>query len=405
MNSNYIEAERKFNEYYKAAQEARAVNNFNKMVDSLRKASQCLIDMAENSPYEKKGPLMDRSRNLLDVAKQCEEAHPECFANTNQSGSGSGDNKNYLVSTANTRFSDIIGCEDVKAFVRKQYIYRFEPKYSIVFADGRGGSLERGMLLFGLPGTGKTMMARAIATEVKANFMLVKASDLKDRFHGETEKKIRDLYDEAARLSAENNRPTIIFIDEIETLIPSRSSEIQNYESSAVTEFLTVLDGFEKEKMSNIITIAASNYPGRIDAAAIRPGRLGAWFRIDVPDADLRKLLIEKHFSCGYKMESSVLSAIVKKTKGYSGADIVALCDRIKSKLADKGIAAVDKGLSEADVIAASSVVTLKDAESVLKTNNSSISETSINELEIFEKNYNFKSKNGGIVEFMEDLK
>lgn len=406
MNSNYFELERKFNEYYKDAQDARAKNDFYKMVMSLRKASQCLIDMADNSPYDKKGPLLDRSRNLLDVAKQCEEAHPECFANTNQSGGGSSDNKNYTVSTTNTRFDDIIGCEDIKAFVIKQYIKRFSKKYGAVFADGRGGSLERGILLFGLPGTGKTMMARAIATEVNANFLFVKASDLKDRFHGETEKKIQELFNEAARLSKENDKPSIIFIDEIETLIPSRSGDIQNYESSAVTEFLTVLDGFEKEKMANVITIAASNYPGRIDAAAIRPGRLGAWFRVDVPDADLRKKLIEKNFSTGsYKFENGVLASVVKKTKGYSGADLVALCDRIKSKLADKGIDAVDKGLSEADVISASSVIGSKDADSVIKTNNSSISQSSIIELAKFEKNYNFKSANGGIIEFMENLK
>ena len=404
MAGNYFEIEKKFNEHYKAAQEARAKNDFYNMVLNLRKASQCLIDMAECAPYDKKGPLMDRSRNLLDMAKQCEEAHPECFANTNQSGNSSGDTTAYVVSKTGTKFEDIIGCDDVKEFVVKQYIKRFSPKYKIVFANNRGGSLERGMLLFGLPGTGKTMMARAIATEVNANFIAIKGSDLKDRFHGETEKKIRKLYDDGADLAAKEGKPTIIFIDEIETLLPSRSGEVQNYESSAVTEFLTVLDGFEKEKMSNIITIGASNYPDRIDSAAIRPGRLGAWFRIDVPDAKLREMLIKKHFSEGYTFEGSTLSSLVKKTKGFSGADVVAICDRLKSKLADKGIDAVDKGCSDDDVLAASSVITSKDVKYVLDTNNSSISQRSIIELAAFERNYNFACANGGIVEFMDKL-
>lgn len=404
MSEKYLALDRQFNAYYKAAQEARNSGDFYKLVINLRSAAQCLIDMTDHCPVNEKGPLMERSRDLLEKAKQWEEAHPESFANTNQSGSGSGESKNYLIANTETKFSDIIGCDDVKEFVIKQYIKRFSDKYRIVFSDNRGGSLERGMLLFGLPGTGKTMIARAIATEVNANFMLVKASDLKDRFHGETEKKIRDLYNDAAALSAEQKKPTIIFIDEIETLIPSRSGDIQNYESSAVTEFLTVLDGFEKEKMGNIITIAASNFPDRIDAAAIRPGRLGAWFRVDVPDASLREMLIKKHFSKGYTFESGALAAAVKKTKGYSGADVVAVCNRIKSKLADKGIEAVDRGMSDADVMSAASVISLADIKSVMASNNSSISQRSISELAQFEKNYNYNSQNGGIVEFMTKL-
>lgn len=407
-NQKLAELEVEFNKYYALAQEARRNNDFYNLVIYLRKAAQCQMDMIEYAPPEKKGPLMSRGRDLLDKAKMWEETHPECFGNTNQSsgGSSSGTSTVKGVKKTNTRFDDVIGCEDVKAFVTKQYIKRFSEKYKAVFDQGRGGSLERGILLFGLPGTGKTMIARAIATEVNAvEFMSLKASDFKDRFYGETEKKIRSVYEEAARKAEEGNGITIIFIDEIETLLPSRSSNVQNYESSAVTEFLTVLDGFEKEKMGKVITIAASNYPNRIDSAAIRPGRLGAWFRVDIPDASLREMLIKKHFANGYTFAPGALNSAVEKTRGFSGADVVAVCDRIKSALSDYGIDAVDNGYDNDRVIAASSNITEKVIDEVLSINNSSISQSSIMELAQFENNYNFKSRNGTILEFMKNLK
>ena len=393
------ELETQFNTYYAAAQKARSNNDFYNLVIELRRAAQCQLDMTEYASPDKKGPLLARGKDLLDKAKMWEEAHPECFANTNMSKGGQEGTKYKSVAKVTTTFDDIVGCDDVKKFVEKQYIKRFSDKYKVVFDEGRGGALERGMLLFGLPGTGKTMIARAIANAVDAEFLAIKASDLKDRFYGETERKIRELYEEAAK-----NKLTIIFIDEIETLLPSRSSDIQNHESSAVTEFLTVLDGFEKEKMSHIITIAASNYPGRIDAAAIRPGRLGAWFRVDLPNADLRRTLIKKHFSNGYSFDPSALDLAVQKTKGYSSADVVALCDRIKTNLADAGIAAVDSGCDRTMVISAASTVGMSAVQAVLSNSNSTVSKSSIQELASFEANYNYHSANGGIIEFMEKL-
>ncbi len=407
MSERYNELKREFDSYYKEAQECRAKGDFYNLVVNLRNASQSLLDMTEHCSPNERGSLLTRSRDLLDKAKQWQEAHPEAFANTNQATSGNRkpNKKREAVTKTGTTFNDIVGCEDIKRFVTKQYIKRFDERYSLVFRDGRGGSLERGILLFGLPGTGKTMMARAIATEVNAHFVSVKGSDLKDRFYGETEKKIRELYEDAAAQAEKNGTISIVFIDEVETLIPSRSSDVQNHESSAVTEFLTVLDGFDKEKMSKIITIAATNYPNKIDAAALRHGRLGAWFRVDVPTAELREKLVKNHFEKGYTLEAGALAAIVKKTKGYSSADVVSLCEMIKGELSDRGIVAVDKNLGEDAVIRASSVITASVVEPALKTSNSSISQNSIVELAAFEKNYNYSCENGGIIEFMKNLK
>lgn len=407
MSERYNELKREFDQCYKAAQDCRAKGDFYNLVVNLRNASQCLLDMTECCSPNERGSLLTRSRDLLDKAKQWQEAHPEAFANTNQTTTSGrrANKKRETVAKTGTTFNDIVGCEDIKRFVIKQYIKRFDEKYSIVFRDGRGGNLERGILLFGLPGTGKTMMARAIATEVKAHFVSVKGSDLKDRFYGETEKKIRELYEDAAAQAEKSGTISIIFIDEVETLIPSRSSDVQNHESSAVTEFLTVLDGFEKEKMAKIITIAATNCPNKIDAAALRHGRLGVWFRVDVPTVELREKLVKSHFEKGYTFEAGALAAIVKKTKGYSSADVVSLCEKIKGELSERGIIAVDKNLGSEAVLKASSNITVSLVEAALKTSNSSISQDSIIELAAFEKNYNYNGENGGIIEFMKNLK
>ena len=407
MNEKYSELKREFDQYYKQAQECRTKGDFYNLVVNLRNASQSLLDMTEHCPANERGSLLTRSRDLLDKAKQWQEAHPEAFANTNQATTGGrrAGKKKEVVAKTGTTFADIVGCDDIKNFVIKQYIKRFDERYSLVFSEGRGGNLERGILLFGLPGTGKTMMARAIATEVDAHFVSVKGSDLKDRFYGETEKKIRELYEDAAAQAEKSKKIAIIFIDEVETLIPSRSSDVQNHESSAVTEFLTVLDGFEKEKMSKIITIAATNCPNKIDAAALRHGRLGAWFRVDIPNAELREKLVKNHFASGYTFEAGALAAIVKKTRGYSSADVVSLCEKIKSKLSERGIIAVDRNLGNDAILRASSNITASLVEYALKNSNSSISKDSIADIANFEKNYNYASENGGIVEFMNSLK
>lgn len=399
MYEKYRELEAEFQKLYSDAQKAREKNDYYNLVIALRKAGQCQMDMLDVCPPDQRGPIMTRAKEFLNRAKAFEELHPECFGNTNQSGGASDELKLDVVSKTNTTFDDIVGCEDVKNFVRMQYIKRFSDKYRVVFSDGRGGNLERGILLFGLPGTGKTMLARAICSEVNGTFISVKASELKNRFYGESEKKIRALYEEASKYPL-----TILFIDEIETLLPSRSGDLQNHEAATVTEFLTVMDGFEKEKMSNVITIAATNYPNKIDPAGLRTGRLSRWFRIDPPDRALREKLISRQFADGYVIENAALQTAAKGSKGFSSSDVVALCDCIKTVLSEAGVEAVDRGEDAEKVVHISSYVTCSAVDKALKTSNSSISEQSVREIALFEQNYNYVSPNGPIKTYMEKL-
>lgn len=403
-NRKYQELEASFHRHYSAAQEALEKKDFYTVVGSLKQASRCQLEMLDFCPTDQKGVIMERGQDLMAKAKELERLHPECFGNTHRADDGKeGDLRFEVVEKTNTSFDDVVGCEDIKEYVRRDLVKRFMDRYRVVFSEGRGGKPGRGMLLFGLPGTGKTMIGRAMATELNCPFIYVRASDLKSRFYGQTEENVQRLYEEAAR-HCKNGGCTVLLIDEAETLLADRSGNLQSFEASAVNQFLAVMDGFEKEKMQNVVTVICTNYPDKLDAAVLRPGRLGRWFRVDLPDRTLRRRLIRLQFAKGYTVDRDALDLAVEKTKGYNGSDVVDLCDRIKLLLSGNGMDAVDQGRPEREVVGLASHVTRDTVKEILKSSNSSVSQRSVDELARFEKNYNFTSPNGSVAEFMKNL-
>jgi transitional endoplasmic reticulum ATPase len=179
----------------------------------------------------------------------------------------------------------------------------------------------KGILLYGPPGCGKTLLARAVATESEANFISVKGPEIFSKWVGESEKAIREIF-RKARMAA----PTVIFLDEVDSLIPRRGS---GYGDSGVTErvisqLLTEMDGLEA--LQNVVVIAATNRPDILDPALLRPGRFDRLIYVPAPDDDSRLEILKIHVK-GIPLSDDVnLEGLVKSTKGYSGADIKALC-------------------------------------------------------------------------------
>jgi transitional endoplasmic reticulum ATPase len=179
----------------------------------------------------------------------------------------------------------------------------------------------RGILLFGPPGCGKTLLARAVATESKANFISIKGPELLSKWVGESEKAIREIF-RKAKLAA----PCIIFFDELDSIAPTRG---RNYGDSGVTErvisqLLTELDGLEQ--MRDIIVIAATNRPDILDPALIRPGRIDRLLFIPAPSRKDRKLIFEI-FLKNIPLASDVeIEELLGLTENFSGADIESLC-------------------------------------------------------------------------------
>ncbi len=183
----------------------------------------------------------------------------------------------------------------------------------------------KGVLVFGPPGCGKTLLARAVATESEANFISVKGPELISKWVGESEKAIREIF-RKARTAA----PAIIFFDEIDALAPTRGAGGGDpgavHNQRVISQLLTEMDGLES--MKDIVVIAATNRPELIDKALLRTGRFDRFVYVDAPDAKSRKAIFEI-YTKGMPLDNDVkkqLGKLVEMTENYVGGDIEAIC-------------------------------------------------------------------------------
>ncbi|AKB84791.1 CDC48 family AAA ATPase [Methanococcoides methylutens] len=185
--------------------------------------------------------------------------------------------------------------------------------------DRLGIEPPRGVLLHGPPGTGKTMLARAVANESDAYFISVNGPEIMSKYYGESEHQIREIFDEA-----EQNAPAIIFLDEIDSIAPKRAEVTGEVERRVVSQLLSLMDGLKERK--NVIVIGATNRPEALDMALRRPGRFDREIVLHVPDQDGRLEIFQIH-TRGMPLADDVdLNTLAGTTYGFVGADIAALC-------------------------------------------------------------------------------
>ncbi len=177
----------------------------------------------------------------------------------------------------------------------------------------------KGVLLYGPPGCGKTLLAKAVANETNANFKLINGPEIMSKFYGQSEERLREIFREASE-----NAPSIIFIDEIDAIAPKREEVIGEVEKRVVAQLLSLMDGLQSR--GNIIVIGATNVPNILDPALRRPGRFDREIEIGVPDKDGRYEILLIH-TRGMPLSKDVnLRKLAEMTHGYTGADIAALC-------------------------------------------------------------------------------
>ena len=181
-----------------------------------------------------------------------------------------------------------------------------------------GIEAPKGVLLYGPPGTGKTLLARAVAGETSAHFQHVSGPEIMGKYHGESEERMRGIFEEASR-----NAPGIIFIDEIDSIAPKRDQVSGEVEKRVVSQLLTLMDGLRAR--GKVVVIAATNRPDSIDAALRRPGRFDREMEIGIPDTKGRRDILRIHTKMMPLEESVDLEQVARVTHGFVGADLQAL--------------------------------------------------------------------------------
>lgn len=217
------------------------------------------------------------------------------------------------------KWSDIGGLEEAKKIL--QQTIEWPLKYQKLF-EHANTSPSKGILLTGVPGTGKTLLAKAVANESQVNFISVKGPALLSKWIGESEKGIREVFKKGKQAS-----PCIIFFDEIDAMVPMRgSSGDSNVTERIISQFLTELDGIEELK--GVVVLAATNRPDIIDPALLRTGRFDFQIELPIPDEATRATIFGIHTKGKPLADDVDLNALARETEGLVGSDIEAICRR-----------------------------------------------------------------------------
>ena len=226
-------------------------------------------------------------------------------------------------------FDDIIGMDEAKNEVMNLIVLPTKyPELYAKFKKKSGG----GILLYGLPATGKTMFVQAVATEINAKFFNIKCSDIISKWVGESEENIKELFDTARKC-----KRAIIFFDEFDSLGKERSSAENDHHNTVVNELLAQIQGFEKNK-NTILLLAASNRPWDIDSALLRPGRFNRKIYIPLPDRETRIAIVKKQLTSVPVSDGIDYEEIGDFTDGFNCSDVVELCEQMKMNAITRAI-------------------------------------------------------------------
>lgn len=217
--------------------------------------------------------------------------------------------------TTSVTFDDVAGVDSVKAELEEVVDFlKYPEKYTKL-----GAKMPKGVLLTGLPGTGKTLLAKAVAGEAGVAFLPMAGSEFVEQYVGVGAKRVRELFEEARSYGS-----CIIFIDEIDALAKKRGGVSNGESDQTVNQLLTEMDGFASGD-DNILVIAATNHESLLDSAVLRPGRFDRIVHLDLPDINGREAILKVHSKSKPLDDMVNLRKIAEKTSGMSGADLANL--------------------------------------------------------------------------------
>jgi transitional endoplasmic reticulum ATPase len=344
----------RFNEFRGAGMAAYRAGRWKDARWNLLKASEHLFKLAEEASGRLRDERKANAAKLLAFAKRIDPdappARPQGAGLAGSKGarasraaaaaaeSQEGEKRFQQVERPRVRFSDVAGLEDVKEQVKLKMIYPFRHREKAARYGIRPGG---GVLLYGPPGTGKTLVARAIAGELEAAFYTVKPSEIMSKWVGESEGNIAALF-----RSARENPLSIVFIDEIEALVPKRRDSQSTVMQRVVPQILAELEGFESAGKNPILFLGATNEPWALDPAVLRPGRFDERIYIGLPDLPARRAMLDMYLRGRPLAPDMDLDGLAQRLDGYSGADIRNICDKAA---AEAFVSSIESGAEGAE--------------------------------------------------------
>ena len=319
----------------KQGKKGRAITLYQKAIESLLQLVQLYPEYGLNKVYVQRAiAYQERIKSLqgavspteMRAATQNDDGQTGSTMDGNGTGNGNGKNGEELVITEKPKvnWGEVIGLDIAKKAVKEAIVYPVQRPD--LFPLG----WPRGILLFGPPGCGKTLLAAAVATEIDANFYSIDAASIMSKWLGEAEQNVAKLFG-SARKSATDGKPAIVFVDELDSLMGNHSNEVGG-EIRVKNQFLKEMDGIvDKGKALHVYVIGATNKPWDLDWAFIRRFQK----RILVPLADhSTRLNMFNHYASNLQIEPNVdLHELARLAEGFSGSDIRDVCQSAQLKL------------------------------------------------------------------------
>lgn len=278
-------------------------------------------------------------------------------------------NNSVIPNKKGITFNDIAGLEEAKKAFNEKVIMPY--KHKELF-EKFGKKIGGGILLYGLPGTGKTMFAEAASNELDALFIPVKCSDIKSKWYGESEQKVKQIFNRARKA-----KKAIIFFDEFEAIGAKRTDNSENGNNDLVPQILAEMQGVGSSSDDTmILVIAATNKPWSIDSAFMRPGRFDEKIYIPLPDFEARKKIFEIQLSKLPHEDNLDYELLAKLTEGCNGADVKEVCEKLKMS-----------AINDSITIGIEQTIGMDDIEKIKNCIKSTVQQDEIEKLYNFQKN------------------